>query len=523
MPRFHLPLTVDFSSRSDVPSSTITKATYIQNGYIKKDVTPKVYNRPGLKQFTGQPANIRIASIVERDGKLHMVGQDSTTGYTAYYGDVTDPTAALTATYNISNAISWETADIIVLPAINGTSEYFALFQDPTGTNNAYYIQPGTGVTHITDADFPTAVDRGIAALDGYIFVLGSDASSSSRTAIFNSDLDDPTTWTSLGYIECELRGGASLGIDTYKEHVVVFSSKNIQFFYNAGNATGSPLNPRKDLVYNFGLHRINNSAGATSLRKTWWKSEAGDRLAFVGTTFDGNRFIGMFEGFEFQKISNSFVDALLAYEFQTVGITGYSYGGKEFIHIVINGRIALYYDTETKFWHVFDSDISDYSSNSEFTDAASKFRGSPASPALCTSLGGDSDTTTGNGRLYYFDLLSNSHIDTESDGSTTHALNMVIQTPRYRGEQGYESRRKFQHELQLISDTQTSTDNISVQYSDDDYQNFSTARTIDMSQTLKQLQRLGYFRERVFKLTYSGTNLVRLESLEGQIHMGTN
>ena len=185
-----------------------------------------------------------------------------------------------------------------------------------------------------------------------------------------------------------------------------------------------------------------------------------------------------------------------------------------------MGGTVNLYYDLETKLWHVFDSNITNLSTNYYLVNATKNSGSTPT--CLQAYAPGNTSGTAKYGRLYRFDTNTNDRVDTDVS-AVAQDLDFVIQLPRYRGDKGIESQRKFMHELQIIGDTQAATDNISVQYSDDDYQTFSTARTIDMGQTLKQLNRLGLFRERVFKLSYSGTNQIRLESLEGDLTVGRN
>lgn len=515
MPRFHLPLAVDFSTRTHLPSTAAAKATYIQNGFVKKDNTVKIYNRPALKQFTsGDFTTVNVIAGVGTD-KVYAVIYTPSATKTEFVSinNHSSNTVHIATLFDTAAAGTYTSCDI--LPIIYSSDNYwFIKFNGLAGAGlyTARIVSSTGTVTDISDADFPNkATLFGAAWLDGYVFVM----SSAVGNYIYNCDVNDPTSWNAAGYIIPSLNGGAGVGIDTYKNHVIMFGTKNIQFFYDAAEAApGSPLLPRQDLVYNFGVHQ-------SSSIKPWWKSRTGDILSFIGKTHDGKKFIGLFNDFQVEQISNTFINGLLD-EYSNLSISGYSYYGKTFIHVVLNNQISLYYDIEEKVWSVFSSSIADFVTNSRVVDYIEN--ANAVEPTLLTYCDGTSSSANaGLGKLYYFDQPENAHTDVEDDGTTTHTVDLVIQTPRYRGEPGVESQRKFMHELQVIGDTLTSADTLSIQYSDDDYQNFITARTVDLTASLKQLQRLGYFRERAFKISYTGTQQVRLEAIEGQIQVGTN
>ena len=81
---------------------------------------------------------------------------------------------------------------------------------------------------------------------------------------------------------------------------------------------------------------------------------------------------------------------------------------------------------------------------------------------------------------------------------------------------------RKFMHRLALVADRPSSSSNISVQWSDDDYETFSTARSIDLKQDLSSTYQLGWFRQRIFKFTYTDNYPMRIQDIEVDINKGT-
>jgi hypothetical protein len=59
------------------------------------------------------------------------------------------------------------------------------------------------------------------------------------------------------------------------------------------------------------------------------------------------------------------------------------------------------------------------------------------------------------------------------------------------------------------------STGSLSVSYTDDDYQSFSTARLVSMATSKPMLHRFGLFTSRAFKVTYTDNSPIRLHHLE--------
>jgi len=82
---------------------------------------------------------------------------------------------------------------------------------------------------------------------------------------------------------------------------------------------------------------------------------------------------------------------------------------------------------------------------------------------------------------------------------------------------------RKRMHRLSVIGDRPSSAANLSVSWSDDDYQSFNTARTIDLNQDLPSCYQLGSFRQRIFKLSFTANSPMRLQELEVDINKGTS
>jgi len=79
---------------------------------------------------------------------------------------------------------------------------------------------------------------------------------------------------------------------------------------------------------------------------------------------------------------------------------------------------------------------------------------------------------------------------------------------------------RKYATELSVIGDT--STGNLGVSVSDDDFGSFGTVRDIDMSSPIKRLTRLGAFYSRAHRFTYTANGPIRLQAYVAETTTGT-
>ena len=104
-------------------------------------------------------------------------------------------------------------------------------------TRDAYYFNAGT-LTKITDADYPDPTVPGVQYLDGYFFVMDADG------VIYNSDLENPASWNALNFITAEAESDSGVAISKHQNYIVALKDYTTKLFYDAANATGSPLSP---------------------------------------------------------------------------------------------------------------------------------------------------------------------------------------------------------------------------------------------------------------------------------------
>ena len=74
---------------------------------------------------------------------------------------------------------------------------------------------------------------------------------------------------------------------------------------------------------------------------------------------------------------------------------------------------------------------------------------------------------------------------------------------------------RKFMSRFSLIGDRPSADSNVTLYWSDDDYQTYSSSIAVSMNDVNPQLTRLGSSRRRAWKLTHTDNTPLRLEALE--------
>jgi len=76
---------------------------------------------------------------------------------------------------------------------------------------------------------------------------------------------------------------------------------------------------------------------------------------------------------------------------------------------------------------------------------------------------------------------------------------------------------------LSVIGDRPASDTFLSIQWSDDDYITYNTAVSTNLKQDLVCIRQLGWFRQRIFKFTYSDNYPFRIQDIEVDINKGTS
>lgn len=339
---------------------------------------------------------------------------------------------------------------------ISNVPTLIALVPQDSGNTltDAFYYQSGGSWTKITDGDFPTNQASPLQLCgeaihkDGYMFVMDVNG------RIWNSDLNSVTAWTATSYIDANDKPDLGVGLAISNHMIVAFNRRSIQFFQNTGNAVGSPLT-RVPLTLNIGV----DADGTIEQSKI---IQVADTVYFIGyNKEDSARHVYSLKGTSVTQISNSAVDEFLNDNNQA----GSSYLiGTIFQHGMTHLVMSAYdtfgahymYCIETGVWWRW------------------------------YGLGGNPTAACAGDFCFSLRKIYKKATDYMDDQT---GITMTIQFGNL--DQGT-SRKKFFHAAELVCDKQSTSGNISISWSDDDYANFSTPRTIDSSTGTRRITRLG-------------------------------
>ena len=145
-----------------------------------------------------------------------------------------------------------------------------ALSDTPLGTSilrtkYGMWVVVSTGgvvtATQVSDPDYPTVTVPGIVHLDGSYYVM------TEKGEIYNSGVQAPLAWNALDFTSLEAGMGYGKTICRHLNYILAFGSLGCQLFYNAGNASGSPLLPVQNAAWAFGClapYSVRNISDAT-------------------------------------------------------------------------------------------------------------------------------------------------------------------------------------------------------------------------------------------------------------------
>lgn len=328
-----------------------------------------------------------------------------------------------------------------------------------------------------SDPDMPVPRPH-VVFLDGYLFVVKQGTSD-----IYNSNLNDPLVYTSGDFITAEMLPDTLLRIARLNNYLVAFGSASIEYFYDAANASGSPLNrndtPVKQIGYLGGL------------------SAHANKLYFVGQTANTEPEVFMIEDFKIENLDNPplrrYIQPYSSFDGCII-----SQGGRDF-YILTVGTITYCMDLETRVW-----------TRMAFQDDGTF----PAKYAVNFPFNGVGNMSLvaldGQASLFYFDP------DVYQDDGVN--FTTTIQTDKNMFDTMH---NKFMSRLLVVADRPSSDGDLMVSWTDDDYQTYSTPRAINLNQDYPVIYRCGKFKKRAFKLDYTANTPQRIQHLEVDFNIG--
>lgn len=405
----------------------------------------------------------------------------------------------------------------------------FLIIIDPE-SNRGWFIDESSPETviEITATDFPPnqtptlQLAGGAVSLDGYLFVMTTDG------RIWNSNLNDPTAWTAIDFLTADVSPDGGVAIVKHHNHVCAIGTSSIEFFYDAGNPVGSPLQLRQDISFLTGAVEFNAI------------STTGENIIFLGREATGTIGLYRLESFKLRRVSNDSIDRFIGNTYTTQATNGNdlkfivssSWFGQHLLCFITsvaidnigtatyNPEYTLMYDAVNDLWGQFDTELSliDQFGVVDATDAtgATGIKGSlmflSGAVASVDVSGTTSDYTTSD--EYFVDdyMVDGYMVSAPDDAANNICFN--ITTVEYDFDT---ITRKNQYRMSVVGTTIAPSGDLTpleVSWTDDRYRSFSTARELDTG-LRRSLTRGGNFRRRAYAIDYCGADQLRLEALE--------
>jgi len=331
--------------------------------------------------------------------------------------------------------------------------------------------------------------------LDGYLFLADIYTGS-----IYNSQLNDPTVWPAGNVITAESYPDKVLALARSGQYVVALGGASVQYFYDAANPTGTPLAAQTTVL------QIGFLGGLVSYKED---------LYFIGTSRNGVANLYSITGLKATALSDvSYTRWADTIPSTSTNVTTDNMLG--FI-LVLNGHAC--YTTNNlgtspanpNLTYVYDLDTQLWSRLSYQNGTNMDLR------SACTTIYGPSglrSVVTFRGSTGIFEF----NADTYQDVGVNYTVSFITPNLDFGT-----YRKKFGSRIMVHADQTSSASNAFISWSDDDYQSFSTPRAINMAGQYKQVFRLGSFRKRAFKFTYSDNFPMRWETLELDYSQGSS
>lgn len=443
------PMVVEPENRDDSPS----KDARLVNAYVEKqaDGTHQLFKRPGTEEYFD-------AGVAEGCGVFNWL-QDiySIFGATIY-----------------KNGVSIGTVD-----ATNGVYRFDqTLGATPRlvlGNGVKAYTWDNTTFAEIVDPDFPDDFVKGWAYLNGTLYVGRPDA------GIQGSEINDPTDWDPLNVIIAQIEPDLGIAMSKQLVYPVMLKQWSVEAFYDAANATGSPLGRVEGTKISWGC------AHEDSVR------QLDGSILWASTTRFSAFQVAMMEQMKAKIVSTDSVERLLLHADTSEGVFSWAtrIGGHRFyILTLVANNLTLVYDLSENKW-------------AQWTDTDGNYF--PIVDATYTAEGERIIQHATNGKLYKF--------DPEFYTDAGDLIQVDVYTPNF--DAGVRV-GKYLNRMTFIAD-QVPGSILQVRTNDWDYLEgrWTNFRSVDLGMRFPILPDNGTFKRRAIHLRHKKNTFFRLEAID--------
>lgn len=326
---------------------------------------------------------------------------------------------------------------------------------------------------------YPSTTVSGAVFVDGYYVVGTPDG------LLYNSNVEDPTTWQAINYIGVVSDADKLVAIGRTINYIVATGAETTEFFYDAGTSPGSPFLPYQNSVLQFG------AAGQDTL------VQMDNTLVWVSTNRQKGFQVMALAGQTPQVISNQYIERIInnADSDQMYAFSIKTAGHSLYILTLKDTGYTLVYDIAQKgwtYWTSTENNVEGYFKLNHYTKFQDK-------NLLQHQTNGKSYILNQN---YYNDYGN--------------PITVLCRTPLV---DFGNNDRKFFSGAQVVGDKVDSY--CLLRYTNDDYQTYSNWVNINLNTPKSQANRLGQGRRRSFDLLHADNVPLRLQYLEIDFEQG--
>jgi hypothetical protein len=456
---FELPKRWPLDIRPENRDDSTNKDARLVNAYIEKkaDGVVELYKRPGLDQY---------ATTIAGNGA----------GVFNWLGNI----------YRVQGGSIYK--DDVLLGAVNSAGGVYRFDQTLGATPRlvlgngikAYYTD-GTTLTEITDGDFPTSFVKGWGYLNGTSYVMRPDA------GIQGDEINTPADWDPLNVIIAQIEPDKGVALSKQLVYIIALKQWSVEVFYDAANATGSPLGRVEGAKVSWGC------ASQDSVRQL-----DGDLLWASTTRFSAYQ-VAMMKDLKAKIVSTDPVERLLLHPDTSEGVYSWAFrvGGHRFyVLTLVANNLTLVYDASEDRW-------------AQWTDADGNYF--PIVDCTYDSDGNRIVQHATNGKLYKLDP---DYFDDDGE---------LIQVDAYTVNFDGGVRNMKTNERMVFVGDQVAGSVLQVRTNDWDYDSkrWTNFRDVDLSQKLPYLENNGSFRRRAMHLRHRCNTALRLQAIDLELLLG--
>ena len=468
-----IPLTQPIESRN----GTFAKDSYSANCFFE--------TRDQKREFVKRPGLVAVAQVTPVTPPAYLDSQ----GLTSFNGNLV---AAIANNLYQINPSTYAVTSIGSVSASTAAVYFVRTFLDTYlflhNTVNAYLLNQSNAFVSMTGLPSGPYVP-GVVYLDNYVFIGTAD------NRIYNCNVGDPLTWDALSYLTFEQTTDNLVGIVKHLNYLVAFGNASTQFFYDAGNATGTPLAVAQSYTSEIGCAN-GDSIVATNNTVLW-----------TGTSKTAGKGVYLMDGVSPVRVSTHHIDKHLEADGLS-NVSAYCYtvnGHTLYILTLHTTNQTLVYDITEKMWYSW----TQYSMQSNDQPNPGTYQESYFRPTYYAQVNGnsyvlDDDTAT----LYVF-------------STTTYQDNgqpIYCRTVTDIADNG-STKRKFYGRLEIIGDKVAGT--MQIRHTGDDYNTWSSYRSVDLNASRAQIYLGGADRRRAWEFLCTSDVSLRLDGAEIDFRIG--